>query len=97
VITAFLAKTAITLGQIVLSFYGFWRVWRVLLPVLHGPPDRDERIAPYSEYFTDPVVGPLARGLHLPQRFVSLLLLVVLAAGQVGLLALSQAVSRGGA
>ncbi len=34
------------LGQVVLSFYAFWLVWRVLLPDLPGPPDRDDRIAP---------------------------------------------------
>jgi hypothetical protein len=73
------------LGQVVLSFYAFWLVWRVLLPDLPGPPDRDDRIAPYADYFTDPFVLPPARALHLPARLVALLALVLVAIGTVAL------------
>lgn len=76
---------AITLGRIVLAFYGFWLVWRVLLPVLPGPEDREERVAPYAPYFTDPFVRPLMRVVGGRVWLASLLLLVVVAAGQVGL------------
>ena len=50
----FLAQTAIAVVNLVAGFYGFWLVWRVLLPILPGPPDADQRLAPYAHYFTDP-------------------------------------------
>ncbi len=64
----FVLSVAAALGQSVLSFYGFWLVWRVLLPVLPGPPEPDKRIAPFAGYFTDPFVQPVARALHVPPR-----------------------------
>lgn len=73
------------LGQVVLSFYAFWLVWRVLLPALPGPPERDDRIAPYAGYFTDPFVLPPARALHLPPRLIALLALALVAIGTVAL------------
>jgi hypothetical protein len=73
------------LGQVVLSFYAFWLVWRVLLPELPGPPDRDDRIAPYAGYFTDPFVLPAARALRLPPRLIALLALILVAVGTVAL------------
>ncbi len=81
----FLAKTAIAVLNIVVGFYGFWLVWRVLLPILPGPRDPDERLAPYAHYFTDPFVAPLARVLHVPDRLVSGLWLIAVAALTVGL------------
>ncbi|MEP6527087.1 MAG: hypothetical protein ABJA86_07965 [Nocardioidaceae bacterium] len=33
---------------------------RVLLPVLPGPREPDDRIAPFAGYFTDPLTAPLA-------------------------------------
>ncbi len=74
----------VRLGQLVLSFYGFWLVWRVLLPVLPGPRDPDERIAPFAGYFTDPLVAPLVR-LRAPAWVAALLLLVADAAALVAL------------
>lgn len=87
----FLLKTAIAVGQVLLSFYGFWLIWRVLLPSLPGPREPQDRIAPYAEYFTDPLVKPLAQSLHAHPRLPSTLLLIVLAAGQVSLDRLSAA------
>jgi hypothetical protein len=66
----------VQLGQIVLSFYGFWLVWRVLLPVLPGPREPDKRIARYAGYFTDPLTAPLIRFLRLPPWLAALVLLV---------------------
>jgi hypothetical protein len=83
-LTFFLAVVG-ALGQVVLSFYAFWLVWRVLLPDLPGPPHRDDRIAPYAGYFTDPFVLPPARALHLPPRLIALLALVLVAIGTVAL------------
>lgn len=60
-------------------------VWRVLLPILPGPRDPKDRIAPFDRYFTDPFVLPLARLLRIHQRLVSAVLLFVVAAAQVGL------------
>lgn len=75
----------VRLGQIVLSFYGFWLVWRVLLPVLPGPADPDERIARFAGYFIDPLAAPLVRMLRLPVWLAALVLLVVDAAALAAL------------
>jgi len=81
----FLLQTGVTVIQIGLAFYGFWFVWRVLLPVLPGPRNPNERIAPYARYFTDPVVTALARSLRISEWLVSALLLLVVASVHVGL------------
>ncbi len=82
---SFLWDTVIGVAQLVAGFYGFWLVWRVLLPILPGPRDPEDRIAPFDRYFTDPFVLPLARLLRIHQRLVSAVLLFVVAATQVGL------------
>jgi hypothetical protein len=82
---SFLWQTIIGVAQLVAGFYGFWLVWRVLLPILPGPRDPADRIAPFDRYFTDPFVLPLARRLRLHQRLVSAVLLLLVAATQVGL------------
>ena len=69
--------------QVVLGFYGFWLVWRVLLPYLPGPADSSERVAPFVGYFTDPFVNPLAARLHLPARLVAAAGLLLVAAASV--------------
>lgn len=79
----------ITVGQITLGFYGFWLIWRVLLPVLPGPADAAERVAPFVCYFTDAFIEPLARRTHLRPRHVAVLALLAVAAGQVVLQRLS--------
>lgn len=76
---SFVAHTGIALLNLAAGFYGFWLVWRVLLPVLPGPPPADDRIAPYADYFTDPFVAPIARRLHVPDRSAAALSLIVLA------------------
>jgi hypothetical protein len=68
-----------------LSFYAFWLVWRVLLPVLPGPRDPSDRVVPFVWYFTDPFVVPVAKALHVPARLVALVALVVVAAVSVAL------------
>jgi hypothetical protein len=73
------------LGQIVLGFYGFWLVWRVLLPVLPGPPRTDERIAPFAGYFTDPLTAPLVGLLRLPPWLATLIVLLADAAALAAL------------
>lgn len=85
----FLLHTLIALAQLVLGFYSFWLVWQVLLPVLPGPRNPAERIAPFAGYFLDPFVQPLARLLRLHARLVSTFFLLVVAAGQVALARLS--------
>lgn len=87
----FVLQTLIVLGQITLGFYGFWLIWRVLLPILPGPPDAADRVAPFVCYFTDPFVKPLARRLHLRAHRIAALALLVVAAAQVGLQRLSAA------
>ncbi len=82
---SFFWDTVIGVAQLVAGFYGFWLVWRVLLPILPGPRDPEDRIAPFDRYFTDPFVLPLARLLRIHQRLVSAVLLFVVAAAQVGL------------
>lgn len=83
--TGFLARTALTIGDIGVGFYGFWLVWRLLLPVLPGPTERRERIAPFACYFTDPFVVPISRRTRLPESVVTLASLVVVAAALVAL------------
>jgi len=73
------------IGQIVLGFYGFWLVWRVLLPVLPGPADPAKRIAPFAGYFTDLLAAPLIRLLRLPPWLAVLVLLVADAAALAAL------------
>ncbi len=86
----FLLETVITVAQTVLAFYDFWMVWRVLVPILPGPDDPAERIAPYAKYFTDPFMVPLGRFLRMPERIASAVLLLALAALHVGLTRLGQ-------
>jgi hypothetical protein len=88
-VSFFLAVVA-ALGQSVLSFYGFWLIWRVLLPDLPGPAEPDKRIAPFAGFFTDPFVRPAARALHVPPRGVALLALIIVAVGSVTLARLPQ-------
>ncbi len=88
----YMLRTVIAVVQLVLSFYGFWLVWRVLLPELPGPRTSEDRIAPFAGYFVDPLVQPLARRSHVHPRLLSGLLLIAVAAGQVGLDRLSAAV-----
>jgi hypothetical protein len=87
---SFLLAVVAALGQMVLGFYGFWLVWRVLLPVLPGPAEREKRVAPFVGYFTDPFVLPVAKALHVPPRLVALLALVAVATGSVALARLPQ-------
>jgi hypothetical protein len=69
-------EAGIVLVRIVLSFYGFWLVWRVLLPLLPGPNPEDERIAPYACYFTDPFLVPVHRLSGAPTWLLALLALI---------------------
>lgn len=78
-------EVAVMVVQFGLSFYGFWLIWRVLLPDLPGPRDPEDRIAPFAGYFTDPFVVPVAKALHIPRRMVALLALVVVATVSVAL------------
>ncbi len=85
----FAIDPAIQVAQLLLSYYGFWLAWQVLLPVLPGPrrasdriapvlpgPRRaSDRIAPFAGYFTDPFRAPLTSGLRLPPWIASLVLL----------------------
>ncbi len=77
------------LMQLVLGFYGFWLVWRVLLPVLPSAGNPDQDISPFARPLTDPLVVPLARLLRLPRWPTALLLLLadagaLAALGRVG-------------
>jgi len=81
----FTIQLIVVLGRIVLSFYAFWLVWRVLLPWLPGPADADERIAPYARYFTDPVLVPVHRVTGLPVRGLATISLVAVAAALAAL------------
>lgn len=56
----YLLQTLISLGQLVLGFYGFWLVWQVLLPELPGPRDPKDRIAPLPDTSPSPSCSPLA-------------------------------------
>lgn len=82
---SFLLQTLIAVIKIVLSFYGFWLVWQVLLPILPGPRDKSKRIARFACYFTDPFVKPLSRVLHVHPKFLCVLFLLLVAAAQVAL------------
>ena len=75
----FAISVAGSVAQIVLGFYGFWLIWRFLLPYLPGPEDTDDRVAPFVGYFTDPFVNPVADRLHLPARLIAGLSVVVVA------------------
>jgi len=57
---SFILAVAGAITQIMLSFYGFWLAWRVLLPYLPAPRDPDDRVAPFVGYFTDPFINPAA-------------------------------------
>lgn len=81
----FTIETVAAIIQFGLSFYGFWLVWRVLLPDLPGPADPHDRIAPYVGYFTDPFVLPIARVLRVPARLIAFAALTVVAAVSVAL------------
>ncbi len=81
----FAIDLAIELAQLLLSFYGFWLVWQVLLPVLPGPPRTADRIAPFAGYFIDPLRAPLTTHLRLPPWIASLILLLADAAALVAL------------
>lgn len=74
---SFLLQSIISVAQPVAGFYGFWLMWRVLLPILPGPSDPKDRIAPFDRYFTDLFVLPLARRLRILQRLVSAVLLLL--------------------
>ena len=82
-VVAFVIAVAGAVAQIVLGFYGFWLIWRLLLPYLPGPADSHERVAPFVGFFTDPFIDPVARRLHLPVRLVTALWVVVVAAVSV--------------
>jgi uncharacterized protein YggT (Ycf19 family) len=84
-VTGFLADVGITLIRIVLNFYAFWLIWRILLPWLPGPADVHERVAPYVCYFTDPFVLPTARWIRLGERVVAAAALIIVSAALVGL------------
>ncbi len=77
---AFALSVARAVTQIVLGFYGFWLVWRFLLPYLPGPENGRDRVAPFVGYFTDPFVNPVAERLHVPARLVAGLWVVAVAA-----------------
>lgn len=82
-ILTFLLAVVGAVVQIVLGFYGFWLIWRVLLPYLPGPRDPGERAAPFVGYFTDPFIDPIAARLHLPPRGVAALAVVAVATAGV--------------
>lgn len=78
-------EVAVAVAQFPLSFYGFWLVWRVLLPDLPGPAERDDRVAPFVWYFTNPFVVPVAEALHVPGRLIALVALTVVGGLSVAL------------
>lgn len=80
-----LIGVGVALGKLVLGFYGFWLVWRVLLRWLPGPVPRDERIAPFALWFTAPFVDRPAHWLRVPEWAVAAGALVVVAAGLTAL------------
>lgn len=79
----FVVAVAGAVVQIVLGFYGFWLIWRVLLPYLPGPERSDERVAPFVGYFTDPFINPVAERLHLSARLIAALSVFAVAAAMV--------------
>lgn len=85
----FVAQTAITIMTVAAAFYGFWLVWRVLMPVLPGPSDLEHNFSPFGKRFTDPLIIPVARFLHLPERLIAAVWLVLVAALITALNALS--------
>ncbi len=72
----FAIDPTIQVAQLLLSFYGFWLAWQVLLPVRPGPHRASDRIAPFAGYFTDPFRAPLTSGLRLPPWIAALVLLL---------------------
>jgi hypothetical protein len=80
---SFVIAVAGAVAQVMLGFYGFWLAWRVLLPYLPGPPQAEDRVAPFVGYFTDPFIRPVAERLHLPARLVAAFALVVVASASV--------------
>jgi hypothetical protein len=64
--------------------------------MLETPRGGNAHAAPYTQYYTDPILRPLARTLHLPEWALSLLLLMAMAVGQVALAQVSHAFSAGG-
>lgn len=81
----FAVEVVISLARIVMSFYGFWLVWRVALPWLPGPAEAKERIAPFACYFTDPILEPVARLTGLPIRGLATIALLGVAAALAAL------------
>jgi hypothetical protein len=78
----YLLQMAFTLARFTLGFYSFWFIWRVLLPILPGPVKREERIAPFALYFTDPFVKHLGRFLgEWFAAFIGLLIVALLDMG----------------
>ncbi len=59
-----------SLGQLVLGFYGFWLVWRVLLPVLPTARHPDQHISPFAAPLTDPLAVPLAGCYDCPHGWL---------------------------
>lgn len=78
----FILQVGVTLARFTLGFYSFWFIWRVLLPILPGPVKREERIAPFALYFTDPFIKPLSR--FLGEWFAAFIGLLILALLDVG-------------
>jgi uncharacterized protein YggT (Ycf19 family) len=72
----------VTLARFTLGFYSFWFIWRVLLPILPGPVKREERIAPFALYFSDPFVKPLSR--LVGEWFAAVIGLLIIALLDVG-------------
>ena len=79
----FAISVAGAVAQIFLGFYGFWLIWRFLLPYLPGPEDSHDRVAPFVGYFTDPFIKPVAARLHLPARWIAGFWVVGVAAASV--------------
>jgi hypothetical protein len=82
-VVAFGISVAGDIAQIVFGFYGFWLIWRFLLPYLPGPSDSRDRVAPFVGYFTDPLVLPVSNRLHLPARLITAVWVVGVAAASV--------------
>lgn len=78
----FLLQIFIAVFKIMFSFYGFWFVWQVL-PILPGPKKNSKRIARFADYFTDPIVKPLAKILNVHPRLVCVLFLLLVGTAQV--------------
>lgn len=89
---SFALQVLLTLMQLVIGFYGFWFTWRVLLPVLPGPENPDERIATFAGYFTDPFVSRLSRLFRLNTWLASLIGLLSIALLNIGVVMLKDLV-----